>query len=157
MSSCTIPKLHMCVVISIHTYDCYKRGSEYLAKVTTHIIILLGGNRSKMGCTTRTTQEIIGSSLSLFLKCCPTPNRASKTEMSGLLQFEIPGSKTATYIYFTVFQWILLNTVGLPWKDVRKPCISLCSGLPLNYYTEVIMDFMGFRKWQAIIKHYQRY
>lgn len=84
--------------------------------------------------------------LSLFLKCCLTLKRASITETSGLLQFKIPGRKITTYIYCTAFQWILVNTVGLPLKDVGKTCISLCSELPLMYYTEVIMVFNGVQK-----------
>lgn len=110
----------VCIVVSIHRYDWYKWESEYLVKVETHVIILLGGNRSKMCCTIRTTEEITGSGVPLFLKCCSTTERASLTDMSGLLQFEIPGSKITTYIYCTAFQWILVNTVGLPEKMQEK-------------------------------------
>jgi len=47
--------------------------------------------------------------------------------------------------------------VGSPLKDIGKICTSLSSGLLSTNYTEVAMGSVGFRKWQAIIKHFQKY
>lgn len=61
-----------------------------------------------MCCTTRTTEEILGSGLSLFVKCCPTSEKATVTDMAGLPEFVVPGSKITTYIvqYFSEYQYI---------------------------------------------------